>query len=423
MKKKILNKKFSSPNLMTSAETRNAVKVIKSGILSQYVGDGSKQFMGGKFVKKFEKKCANFFKVKYAIAVNSWTSGLNAAVGSLNIEPGDEIILPTWTMCATATAILQWNAIPIFADIEDKTFNIDCNKIEKLISKKTKAIIAVDIFGHPCDYNKLNKICKKHNLSLISDSAQSIYSFYNKKISSTYSDVGGFSLNYHKHIHTGEGGIIITNKKSLYERLILIRNHAEAIIKSNNKKKLSNMIGSNFRFGEIESAIGIEQIKKIKSRVNHCQKIASIITNGIKHLKGIKTPHIEKNCSHSFYVYGLVFDINKLRISRTRIIKKLQNEGVPIGEGYVNLHLLPMFQNKIAYGSKGFPWNINKRTKSISYKKGICPVAERLQDKTFAAFDIAAINININDAHLIVKAFKKVWRKIDIKKKNKKDKI
>jgi len=404
-------KKFKSPNLMSRSEINAAIKVIKSGSLSQYVGDKGKNFMGGKYVQKFEKKCAKFFGTKYAVAVNSWTSGLNACVGSLNIEPGDEVIVPTWTMCATATAILQWNAIPIFADIEAETFNIDCNKIEKLISKKTKAVMAVDIFGHPCDYNKLKKICKKYNLYLIIDSAQSIYSFYKNKISATLGDVGGFSLNYHKHIHTGEGGIIITNRKSIYKRLTLIRNHAEAVINSKDKKKLSNMIGSNFRFGEIESAIGIEQLKKIRRRVNHCQKIASVITLGIKNLIGVKTPVIKKNCTHSFYVYGIVFDTVKLGMSRRQIVKQLQNEGVPIGEGYLNLHLLPMFQNKIAYGTKGFPWNLNKRTQLINYKKGICPVAEKLQDKTFAAFDIAAINMEIKDAHQIVKAFNRVWIK------------
>ena len=107
---------------------------------------------------------------------------MTACIGSLDIEPGDEVIVPTWTMCATATAIIQWNAIPIFADIEEKTFNIDVGKVEKLITKKTKAILAVDIFGHPCDYKKLRFICNKHKISLVSDSAQSIYSFYNKKL-------------------------------------------------------------------------------------------------------------------------------------------------------------------------------------------------------------------------------------------------
>ena len=417
IKNKILKKKFSTPNTMTKKEVIAASKVIKSGILSQYVGDRSEGFMGGKYVKKFEKKCCSFFKSKYAVAVNSWTSGLTACIGSLDIEPGDEVIVPTWTMCATATAIIQWNAIPIFADIEEKTFNIDVGKVEKLITKKTKAILAVDIFGHPCDYKKLRFICNKHKISLVSDSAQSIYSFYNKKISSTLSDVGGFSLNYHKHIHTGEGGIIITNKKKIYERLIMIRNHAEAIVSSNNKKKLANMIGSNFRFGEIESAIGLHQIDKIKNRVKFCQNIANIITRGLKNLKGLRTPIVKNNCTHSYYVYGLVIDVYKLGISRKKIVKELQNEGVPIGEGYVNLHLLPMFQNKIAYGSKGFPWTLSERTKSISYKKGICPVAEELHDKTFIAFDIAAINIEIKDAHLIVKAFKKVWKRLFNEKK------
>ena len=128
-----------------------------------------------------------------------------AEVGAIGTEPGDEIIVPTWTMCASATAIIHWNAIPVFADIEEKTFNIDPKSIEKNISKKTKAIIAVDIFGHPANMKAILKIAKKHKIKVISDSAQAPGAIYNKKYAGTLADIGGFSLNCHKHINTGEG--------------------------------------------------------------------------------------------------------------------------------------------------------------------------------------------------------------------------
>ena len=164
-------------------------------------------------------------------------------------------------MCACASAIIHWNAIPVFIDIDEKTFNIDPSLIESNITEKTKAIMAVDIFGHPCEISKITRIAKKHNLKVISDSAQSPWSKNQDKVIGTQSDIGGYSLNYHKHIHTGEGGIIVTNDKNYYQRMALIRNHAEAVVGGMGRKDLNNMIGYNFRMGEIEAAIGIEQLK------------------------------------------------------------------------------------------------------------------------------------------------------------------
>ena len=210
------NNKFKKYNSIGKQELHSAIKVIKSGILSQFVGSAGKSFYGGPMVKKFERKCEKYFKIKYAVTVNSWTSGLIAIIGAIGIEPGDEVIVTPWTMCASATAILHWNAIPVFVDIETETFNIDPKKIEEKITSKTKAIMTVDIFGQSCDIYKIKEIAKKYNLLVISDTAQSIGSKVGKKFSGTLADVGGFSLNCHKHINTGEGGIVVTNNKSIY---------------------------------------------------------------------------------------------------------------------------------------------------------------------------------------------------------------
>ena len=213
---------------------------------------------------KFEslkKNVKKYFNVKHCITVNSWTSGLITAIGAIGIEPGDEVILPPWTMCACAAAILHWNAIPVFADIEKKTFCIDPDSIIKNISNKTKAILAVDIFGHSANMNEIMSIAKKYNLKVISDSAQSPGAIYKGNFAGTIADIGGFSLNYHKHIHTGEGGILVTNDDMLAKKMQLIRNHAEAVMPDMNNADLSNMVGHNFRLGEIECAIGIEQQK------------------------------------------------------------------------------------------------------------------------------------------------------------------
>jgi len=262
---KTITEPFKRYRPVGSEEAIAAKKVVESGVLSQYLGAWSEDFYGGPKVKEFERVSADYFGVKHAITVNSWTSGLVAAVGAIGIEPGDEVIVSPWTMCASATSILHWNAIPIFADIEPETFCLDPESVEKNITPYTKAIMAIDIGGHSADMDALKKIADQHKLKIISDTAQAPGALYKGKLAGTLADVGGYSLNYHKHIHTGEGGILVTNDDEIADRLRLIRNHAEAVVGDKGVTNLSNMIGHNFRLGEIECAIGIEQLKKLGS--------------------------------------------------------------------------------------------------------------------------------------------------------------
>ncbi len=407
---KLIKRKFKYYNSISKEELNAATKVIKSGKLSKYVGEWSKEFYGGQKVNQFEKECKKFFRVKYAVAVNSWTSGLIASVGAIDTEPGDEIILSPWTMSACAMAIIHWNAIPVFADIEEETFNIDPNSIIKKISKKTRAIMAIDIFGHPHNFNEIKKIAKKYKLKIITDTAQAPFTFYNNKLSGAFGDVGGFSLNHHKHIHTGEGGIIVTNNKKIYHKLILIRNHGESVVKDKNQKDIVNIIGYNFRLGEIESAIGIEQLKKLPKIVKRRQEIAKKITDGIKDLKGIRTPIVKKKSTHAYYIYPILLKEKEIKIKREKIVNALQKEGLEgLSNGYVNLHLLPIFQKKIAYGRKGFPWKTNFYKKNINYSKGICPVAEKLNEKYFIGYQMCMFELSNKEINIFIKTFKKVW--------------
>ncbi len=408
--KKTINYKFKNYNSIGGQELAAAQKVIKSGKLSSFLAG---KLEGGIYVKKLENYLRKFYKVKHAITVNSWTSGLICAVGSLDINPGDEIITTPWTMCASATAILHWNAIPVFADIDHDTFCIDPKSIKKKITRNTKAIIAVDIFGQSCDLDSIKKIVKGKNIKIITDSAQSPFSFYNKIITGTTSDIGGFSLNFHKHINTGEGGILVTNNNKLATRLKLIRNHAEAYPKFKNKNELNNMIGHNFRMGEIEAAIALEQFKKLKKILIKRVKLINKLTVLLQNLNGLRTPKITKDLKHNYYVYPIVIDPKKIKFSRKFIVKCLKHEGVQgLYEGYANIHRLPMYQYKLAYGTKGFPWsNYNKK---INYKKGICPVAEELHDNTFISMEVCLFDYTENDIKIIGKAFQKVWKCLKI---------
>ena len=407
---KTITKPLKRYNPIGEEEVAAAKKVVESGVLSQFLGCWDPHFYGGPLVQKFERACEKYFKVKHAVTVNSWTSGLVAAVGAIGIEPGDEVIVSPWTMCASATAILHWNAIPVFADIEHDTFCIDPKSIAKNITPQTKAIIAVDIFGQSANMDAIMKIASQHGLRVISDTAQAPGAFYKNKYAGTIAHVGGYSLNYHKHIHTGEGGILVTNDSKIAERLQLIRNHAEAVVGNKGVHDLSNMIGHNFRLGEIECAIGIQQIKKLKRLVKGRQQAAKRLTDRLKHLPGLKTPVLRENCTHAYYVYPLVLEVEKLGVGRNKICKALLAEGVRgIGEGYQNLHLLPVYQQKIGYGSKGFPWKSDICKRDVSYSKGICPVAEKLHESSFIGFSMCLHQLEESDVDLIARAFVKVW--------------
>ena len=254
---KTIKTTFPRYNPYGEEEVMAAKAIVESGVLSKFLGAWHEDFYGGDKVREFETAWKELFRVNHAVTVNSATSGLIAAVGAIGIEPGDEVIVSPWTMCATATAILFWNAIPVFADIESETFNLDPISILKNITPRTKAIIVSDIFGHAADLEAIMKIARDNNLLVIEDAAQSPSAIYRDKYVGTVADIGVFSLNYHKHIHTGEGGVCVTDNDEFAERMQLIRNHAEAVVGAKGVTDISNMIGMNFRLGEIEAAIGI----------------------------------------------------------------------------------------------------------------------------------------------------------------------
>jgi perosamine synthetase len=408
-----ITKPFKHYNPIGREEVEAAKEVVESGVLSQFIGAWHPDFLGGPKVKEFEAQCATYFGVKHAITVNSWTSGLIAAVGAVGIQPGDEVIVPPWTMCASATAILHWNAIPVFADIDPVTFCLDPDSVEANITPFTKAIMAVDIFGQSADMEMLMSIAKRYGLKVISDTAQAPGAIYKDKFAGTLADVGGFSLNYHKHIHTGEGGILVTNDELIAKRLQLIRNHAEAVVGGMGISDLTNMVGYNFRLGEIECAMGITQLKKLQNFVESRNRIANQLNRKLSHLPGLITPSVLAGNSHVYYVYGMVLDTKLLGIKREILVNALEAEGLTgLSNGYQNIHLLPIFQKKIAYGSSGFPWTSDICHRDVTYEKGICPVAEKLHDETYMGFAMCLHDLNDSDVDLIGKAFSKVWQSL-----------
>ncbi|MEK6556690.1 MAG: DegT/DnrJ/EryC1/StrS family aminotransferase, partial [Candidatus Margulisiibacteriota bacterium] len=222
-------------------------RVFDSGVLSRFLGTWHQDFLGGPEVQALESEWAQHFGVAHVVAVNSATSGLYCAVGAAGIGPGDEVIVSPYTMSASATAALIYNAIPVFADIEPDFFCLDPKSVEEKITPRTKAIIVVDLFGQPYARDQINAIAKAHGLLVIEDCAQAPGAKMGDRFAGTLGDMGVFSLNYHKHIHSGEGGIIVTDNAEFADRLRLIRNHAESVVEGKGVANLVNMLGFNYR--------------------------------------------------------------------------------------------------------------------------------------------------------------------------------
>lgn len=418
---KVRNIKFPPYLPIGEEELKRVEEVFKRGTFSRFLGSWHEDFYGGEQVQALEKEWAKFFDIKHAIAVNSATSALYCAVGAIGVEPFDEIIVSPYTMCASATAPLIYNAIPVFADIEPDYFCLDIKDIENKITEKTKAIIVVDILGQP--YNqKINNLAKKYNLKVIEDCAQAPYAKFGKKFAGTLGDIGIYSLNYHKHIHCGEGGILVTDDDELANKLRLIRNHAEAVVEAKGETNFVNMIGFNYRMTEIEAAICREQLKKLPKLIEERIKNIEYLEKELSKIPCLKMPKIRGNATHVYYQHAFLFDEKIADVHRNKFVEAVkaelmpitlrETEGIKIGCGYVKpLYLQPMFQEKIAYGSNGFPWSM--ADKEYDYYKGICPVVEDLHYNKLITHEYMRPGMTKADLNDVIEAFNKVWENID----------
>ncbi len=397
------------------AEEKCAVaEVLDSGVLSGYLGTWSPGFYGGPRVQKLEQEWQQYFRVKHAVTMNSATSGLYAAVGAAGVGPGDEVICSPFTMSASAACALVYNAIPVFADIDPETFCITAETIRARLTPFTKAVVVVDIFGQPADMEPIMALAREHKLTVIEDAAQAPGATYKGRHAGTLAHLGVFSLNYHKTIHTGEGGVVVTDDGDLAERLQLIRNHAEVVVKNKGTTNLVNMLGFNYRMTEIEAAIGSEQLKKLERLLQPRIDCANYLTERLRKLPGITPPAVRPDVRHGYYVYGVRYDAARLGVPRSKFIAALKAEGIPASEGYVEpIYLQPVYQQRILYGSQGCPFTCQYYKGKVSYERGICPVTERMHDQEFFLMDICHANISSAELEDCVAAFHKVIENIN----------
>lgn len=416
---KVRNTKFPAYRTIGIEEEAAALRVLRSGVLSRFLGSWHEDFYGGPEVRAFEQEWADYFKVKHAIAVNSATSGLMAAVGAIEIEPGDEVIVSPYTMSASAVAPLIWSAIPVFADIEEDYFCLSPESIEGKITSRTRAIIVVDLFGQSYDVEKINAIAKKHNLIVIEDCAQAPFASYKGKFAGTLGGIGIYSLNYHKHIHTGEGGIVVTDNDQIAEKIRMIRNHAEAVADGGGLKHTVNMIGFNFRMTEIEAAIGREQLKKLEKLVEQRIENVRYLERGLSEISCLTMPKVRDEASHVYYLHAMKFNEKMAGISRELFIRAVkaelmpielrETEGIKVSEGYVKpLYLQPLYQQKIAFGAAGHPWSI-RQDLIVNYGRGICSVAEKMHEEELITHELMRPGMTKQDLNDVLAAFQKVW--------------
>jgi len=395
----VREKLFPAHKFISTEEKEAVAAVVETGILSRYIGAQHPDFMGGPQVKAFEDAWAEAYAADHAIAMNSATSGLFAAAGAAGIGPGDEVIVSPYTMMASVTAAIVFNAVPVFADIDPETFCISADTIRPKITPRTKAIIVVHIFGQTADMDPIMALAAEHGLTVIEDAAQCPFATYHGRPAGTLGHMGVFSLNYHKHIHTGEGGVVTTNDAGLAEKLRLIRNHAEAVVGRRGVTDIINMIGFNFRMGEIEAAIGLCQVSKGPELIARRQHNVAHLERQLDGVPGLAMPAVGAGNEHVYYVHAMSYDAAVMDLPRGVFVDALkaelpatelrEGEGPLMGAGYVRpIYLEPMFQQRTAYGNLGCPFACPHYEGEVDYGKGLCPTTERAHFETLITHEL-----------------------------------
>ena len=302
--------------------------ILKKGVLT------SAASQGGSHVQAFEKSAASFVNSRYAVAVNSGTAALHAALLALDVKGGDQVLVPSFTFVATANAVAATGAKPVFVDILRENYTMDPDDLEKKITKKTRAIIPVHIYGNVAIIERLAEISKKYNIPIIEDSAQSLGSTYKGRHTGTFFEMGCYSMYPAKVITAGEGGFIVTNSKALRDKLLMIRNHGMV------RGYDTRMLGLNMRLPEINAAIAAVQMKKLSKFLRSRRRNAKLLSSLLSDF-GIKLPKERKNESVNWYLYTILSE------RRDKLLKKLNDKGIGAVSYYpIPVHKTPFYKSK-----------------------------------------------------------------------------
>lgn len=363
-------------------DINSVVKVLKGDYLTT-----------GPIVSEFENSVAKYVGTKYAVAVSNGTAALHMACYAAGISKGDEVLVPAITFAASSNCVLYCGGKPVFIDIDPKSYNIDINKIKEKITDKTKAIIPVDFAGQSVDMDSILKIAEEYNLIVIEDAAHALGSEYKNEKVGSKAHMTEFSFHPVKPITTGEGGVVVTNSKELYEKMILFRSHG---ITRNSDLMIENQgpwyyeqidLGYNYRLTDIQSALGLSQIKKLDDFILKRREIVNKYNEAFKDLKEIVTPFENEYSKSGHHIYVLLLNLDKLKCGRKEIFEALQAENIG-----VNVHYLPVY--------------LHPYYKKLGYKKGECPVAEDIYNRmiTIPLFP----SMSDKDIKDVIEAVKKV---------------
>ena len=322
-------------------EVREVTKTLKSGWVS------AESPINKQFEKNFSKKIDR----KFSVAVSSGTAALDIAVKSLNLKKGDEIIVPTFTIISTLAQIVRQGIKPILVDSDPLTWNMKVDEIEKKISKKTKAIMVVHIYGLPTDLKKILYLAKKYNLFIIEDAAEQLGQTYNGKPIGSFGDISTFSFFANKHITTGEGGMISTNNLKLNNKFRILRNLS---FDPKKQKFIHDTLGWNYRMTSLQAAMGKAQLKKLNKFIKIKRNIGKFYNNAFKDLTNLQLPLAKTSYSENIYwIYGLLLKNKKYKAPY--YIKKLKNLGIECRPFFCPMHLQPIFKNMNLFKKNRFP--------------------------------------------------------------------
>ncbi|MCY9160403.1 UDP-4-amino-4,6-dideoxy-N-acetyl-beta-L-altrosamine transaminase [Bacillus atrophaeus] len=347
----------------------------------------------GPTIGLFEEKVADYVGSRYAVAFSNGTAALHAACFAAGISQGDEVITTPLTFAASANCILYMGAKPVFADINPLTYNIDPDSIEKLITPKTKAIIPVDFTGQPVNHDQIQKIAKANNLVVIEDAAHALGASYKGETIGSISDMTMFSFHPVKHITTGEGGMITTNNREYYEKLLQFRSHGI----TRDPKKLSqhhgswyyemHFLGFNYRMTDIQASLGISQLQKLDDFIEKRRYLARTYNEKLKAISYIHLPIQDAASTSSWHLYVIDLKLDSLKGNRDDIFNAMQKENIGVNVHYIPVYLHPYYQR-------------------LGYQEGLCPNAEKLYKGmiTLPLFQ----SMNGKDADDVIKALKKV---------------
>jgi len=315
----------------------------------------------GPKILEFENAIAEFVDTKYAIAVSSGTAALHCAIYAANIGFNDEVIIPSMTFAATANCVLFQGGKPVFVDVSPETLLINPQKLEENITDRTKAIIAVDYAGHPCDYDRLRKITDIYGLVLISDACHALGAKYKGENVGSIADMTVFSFHPVKHITTGEGGMITTTNIEYAERMRRFRNHGIDVSFRERSKNATWVyditdLGYNYRITEIQCALGLSQLKKLPDFLNQRRKIAKMYDNAFLEFEHLEPLSVHDDIYHAYHLYVVKLD---KKINRHSLFVKLNKRGIGVNVHYIPLHLHSYYKKK------------------FKLHKGLCPIAEQ----------------------------------------------